>query len=135
MSPELPAPAPEVTPETEPFWAATAEGRLVLAHCDGCGLVLWYPKSFCSACGTTGVSWVEASGRGTVYSFSVIRKGQGAYRDAGPYALAYVELDEGPRVMTNVVECDLDALQVGQPVEVVFAPTGDGHALPRFRPV
>jgi hypothetical protein len=64
----------------------------------------------------------------------VTRRGAGAYRDATPYVLAYVELAEGPRVMTNIVDCDVDALQIGDPVEVTFHDTGQGAALPRFRP-
>ena len=85
-------------------------------------------------CRSTATSWFEGSGRGEVYSFTVMRQGQGAYRDAGPYVLAYVELEEGPRIMTNIVGADIRALTIGQPVEVVFHDTGEGTALPRFRP-
>jgi uncharacterized OB-fold protein len=84
------------------------------------------------------VEWTAASGRGTIYSYTVNRRGQAdlpAYREAGVYVLAYVELDEGPRVMTNIVSCDPDSVRIGQPVEVVFHDTGAGNALPRFRPV
>lgn len=130
----LPAPAPEVTPETRPFWEATAEGRLVLPRCEHCATVIWYPRALCPECGSTSVSWFEASGRGRIHSFTVTRRGQGAYRSAGPYVLAYVELDEGPRMMTNVVDADPEALAVGQAVTVVFSDTGEGTALPRFRP-
>lgn len=77
----------------------------------------------------------EASGRGTVYSYSVVSKGMGEYAGIGSYVLAYVELEEGPRVMTNIVEADPAALQVGDAVEVVFSPAGEHGALPRFRPV
>lgn len=80
------------------------------------------------------VEWIEASGKGTIYSFSVTRRGQGPWRDAIPYVLAYVELEEGPRVMTNIVDCDQSALEVGHRVEVVFHDTGQGNALPRFKP-
>jgi len=130
----LPVPTPVVTSETKPFWDATAEGRLVLPHCNACGFVIWYPRSFCPECASTDVSWHDASGMGTIYSFSITRKGQGAYRDAGAYVLAYVELDEGPRVMTNIVDCDPESLAVGQRVRVCFADTGQGSALYRFTP-
>jgi uncharacterized protein len=133
--PELPAPAPVVNVETRPFWDATAEGRLLLVRCDGCGETIWYPRGICPACRSTATSWFEASGRGEVYSFTVVRRGQGAYRDAGPYVLAYVELEEGPRIMTNIVGSDTAAVRIGQPVEVVFHDTGAGSALPRFHPV
>jgi len=131
---DLPAPSPPVTLETKPYWDAAAQGRLVLPRCEACETVIWYPRSFCPACGSTAVSWIDAAGTGSVYSHTVVRKGQGAYREAGPYVVAYVELDEGPRVMTNVVGCDPDNVEIGMRVEVVFDPTDKGTALPRFRP-
>ena len=80
MTASLPVPSPERTPETEAFWSATAEGRLLLSHCDECGAVIWYPRQLCPACGATSVSWVAASGDGIVYSFTVV------YRARGPIA-------------------------------------------------
>jgi len=133
----LPAPAPFVHPEVKPFWEATAEGRLVLPKCQECDTLIWYPRPFCPNCASTRVEWIAASGRGSVYSFTVNRRGQAdlaAYREAGVYVLAYVELEEGPRVMTNIVDCDPDSVRIGQQVEVVFHDTGQGTALPRFRP-
>ena len=133
----LPAPSPTVLPEVKPFWDATAEGRLLLPRCEDCQGLIWYPRPFCPACGSLRISWIEASGRGSVYSFTVNRRGVGdlpEYRQVGPYVLAYVELDEGPRIMTNIVECDPDSVKIGQRVEVVFHDTGHGTALFRFRP-
>ena len=132
---DLPVIAPAVSSETQPFWDATTEGRLVLPRCDACGTVIWYPRTFCPACSSTDVSWFDAAGTGTIYSRSIVRKGQGPFREAAPYVLAYVELDEGPRVMTNIVGCDPDDVAIGQRVTVVFADTGKGSALPRFRPL
>jgi uncharacterized OB-fold protein len=80
---------------------------------------------------------VQASGKGTIYSFTVNRRGAGdlvEYRDPVPYVLAYVELEEGPRIMTNIVGCDPDSVKIGQAVEVVFHDTGQGSALYRFKP-
>ena len=131
----LPASEPMTTLETEPFWSAAAEGRLVLPRCDACGTVIWYPRRFCPACRTTSVSWIEASGRGTVYTYTVVRKGaRGAWGEVAPYVIAYVELDEGPRVLTNVVDIDPDAVEVGMAVRVVFDPTPEGQAVFRFAP-
>jgi uncharacterized OB-fold protein len=133
----LPAPAPFVLPEVKPFWDGTAEGRLLLPRCDDCETLIWYPRPFCPSCASTRVSWISASGRGSVYSFTVNRRGQAdlpAYKEAGVYVLAYVELDEGPRMMTNIVDCDPDSVKIGQRVQVVFHDTGQGTALPRFRP-
>ena len=131
----LPSRPPEITGETEPFWRATAEGRLLLLRCDTCRTVVWYPRSFCPDCGGRELTWEDAAGTGTVYSFTVTRRGQGPWRDVGLYVMAYVELDEGPRMLTNIVECPVDAVRVGQRVTVVFSDTGEGAALPRFRPV
>jgi uncharacterized OB-fold protein len=133
----LPAPAPFVNPEVKPFWEATAQNRLLLPRCDKCQTLIWYPRPFCPRCASTSVTWIEASGRGTIYSFTVNRRGTAdlpEYRDVGAYVLAYVELEEGPRVLTNIVDCDPDSVRIGQPVEVVFHDTGQGTALPRFRP-
>jgi uncharacterized OB-fold protein len=133
----LPAPAPFVNPEVKQFWDATADGRLLLPRCQDCQAVIWFPRPFCPECASTNIDWFQASGRGTVYSYTVNRRGQADmpdYRNAGVYVLAYVELEEGPRVMTNIVDCDPDSVQIGQQVEVVFHDTGQGTALPRFRP-
>ncbi|MDQ3811814.1 MAG: Zn-ribbon domain-containing OB-fold protein [Chloroflexota bacterium] len=133
----LPTPAPFVIPELKRFWDATSARQLLLPRCDDCGAVIWYPRPFCPECASVRVSWFEASGRGTVYSFTVNRRGQAdlpEYRDAGAYVLAYVELEEGPRVMTNIIECDPEGVRIGQQVQVVFHDTGQGTALVRFRP-
>ena len=131
---QLPVPAPPVNPETREFWDATARGRLLLKRCLDCGGVIWYPRAICPDCSSLRTEWFEASGRGRIYSYTVNHRGQGAYAAATPYVLAYVELDEGPRVMTNIVEAAEPDLAVGLRVAVVFHDTGQGTALPRFRP-
>ena len=129
----LPAPAPVVNPETKPFWDGTAHALLLLPRCQNCQSINWYPKVFCPECGRFGVEWIEAAGTGTVYTFTIVRRGMGSYADAGPYTLAYVELDEGPRILTNVVDADLEKLAIGDRVTVVFHDTGEENALPRFK--
>lgn len=129
----LPTPAPQINSETKPFWDATAERRLVLPRCNECQVVLWYPRAFCPECSSFDISWFEATGRGTIYSYTINRRGQGDYRDLA-YVVAYVELEEGPRLLTNIVDCDPETLSVGQAVQVVFHPTSNGAALPRFKP-
>jgi uncharacterized protein len=132
---ELPVPAPYQSPDNAEFWQATTEGRLLLRRCDDCASYIWYPRPFCPACGSLRTSWVQASGRGTVYTFTVVhRSAVPGYSGAVPYVIAYVELAEGPRVMTNVIGCDPDEVTVGMPVSVVFQDTGEGSALFRFRP-
>jgi uncharacterized OB-fold protein len=124
-----------VTQANAAFWAATAEGRFQLQRCNECDTVLWFPRRHCPSCWTENVSTFDASGKGVVYSFTVIRKGAMAYKESGPFVIAYVELAEGPRVMTNIVDCDVETVKVGMPVEVVWHDTGQGNALYRFRPV
>lgn len=138
----LPTPEPWVHQDAQPYWDAAAEGRLVLPRCTSCGTVIWYPRGFCPTCSSFDVEWVELPGTGSVYSSSIPRRGQGAYADAAPYVLAYVELDlpegasdqVGPRVITNIVDCDPWSVSVGDRVEAVFHPTERGVALVRFRP-
>lgn len=127
----LPTPAPIPSTDTASFWAATDRAELQLQRCADCDAVIWYPRPICPKCWGQSLVTFEASGVGTVYSWSRTVKGNGDYRDAGPYYLAYVELDEGPRLMTNIVEGEP---QIGQRVEVVFHDTGQGNALVRFRP-
>jgi uncharacterized protein len=132
--PRLPTPVPEVQPELKDFWAATVRGQLLLRRCTACGEAIWYPRPVCPFCHSSATVWEEATGRGTIYTFSVVRRGIGAYADA-PYVLAYVELEEGPRVMTNIVDCECDAVEIGQAVEAVFHRASEDTALLRFRPV
>ncbi|HYK68636.1 MAG TPA: Zn-ribbon domain-containing OB-fold protein [Streptosporangiaceae bacterium] len=131
----LPAPAPAVNPETREFWDATAQDRLLLRRCRDCGAVIWYPRAICPECASLNTEWFPAAGRGRIYSYTVNHRGEGAYTGLPPFVLAYVELDEGPRLMTNIVGADNAELAVGLPVEVVFHDTGDGAALPRFQPM
>ena len=130
----LPTGTPPVNLETQAFWDATAEHRFLLRRCTACGFAIWYPRALCPDCGSVDTEWVEASGRGTIYTFSTTRRGQGRWRDVTPYVLAYVELEEGPRVLTNIVGADPDTLRIGQAVEVTWDDTGEGPALYRFRP-
>ena len=132
--PLLPTRAPRRNAETAPFWDACAEGRLSIPRCDDCGELIWYPRRFCPFCSSRSVTYVDVSGRGTVYTFTIIRRGDGPFRDKAPYVLAYVRLDEGPVVMTNIVGVDPEAVAIDQAVQVVFEPAGDDR-IPRFTPV
>jgi uncharacterized protein len=122
-------PAPVVTSETEGFWSAAREGRFVVPTCTACGKAHWYPRAVCPFCSSGKVEWRDASGRGAIYTFSVMRRAK------EPYAIAYVTLAEGPTMMTNIVDCDFDGLRIGQAVSVVFKDTEGGPPVPMFRPV
>jgi uncharacterized OB-fold protein len=131
----LPTPAPRIDPETAAFWAATTQGKLVLERCGNCQTVIWYPRGgFCPACGSMSATPFEASGTGTVYTFTVVHRGQGDFAGIPPYVIAYVELDEGPRIMTNIVGCDPDQVRIGMPVKAVFHQTEAEAAVYRFEP-
>jgi uncharacterized protein len=119
---------PAVNPETKPFWDAAREGRFLVPFCAACGRAHWYPRAICPFCASDKVEWREASGKGTIYTFSVMR------RVKEPYAIAHVTLAEGPTMLTNIVNCDFDKLRIGQPVAVVFQETEGGPPVPMFKP-
>ncbi len=138
---DLPAPPPPINEEALPYWEAAADGRLVLPVCDACGHHVWYPRSWCPVCGSESVTWTELSGDATVYACTVVRRGVGPWAAAVPFVGAYVELAEGPRVLTNIVTDDPDSVRVGDAVRATFVPVADppeGSAathLVRFTPV
>jgi uncharacterized protein len=121
-------PAPNVLPEVLPFWQAADQGRLLLKQCRACGEFHHYPRDICPFCLSEDTAWTDSPGRGTLYSFSTMGQGDAAY------TLAYVTLDEGVTLMTNIVDCDPAALRIGQPVRVVFRPSQGGPAVPMFTP-
>jgi uncharacterized OB-fold protein len=133
--PRLPTAEPTRGREAKPFWEALDDGRLLLPRCDHCDHVVWYPRQFCPVCHTMGVTWFEAGGGGSVYSFTVARQGFGEWKPFVPYVIAYVELDEGPRVMTNIVDCDPDTLAIGDRVALTTDRSPEGAAVYRFSPV
>jgi uncharacterized OB-fold protein len=128
MTAQRKIPAPQVTPETKRYWDAAAQGTLLVKKCLGCGKIHHYPRSLCPYCFSDNTDWQEASGRGTIYSYSVMR------RALAPYAIAYVTLEEGVTMMTNIVDCDLDTIAIGQSVKVVFKPSDGGPPVPCFTP-
>lgn len=126
--PDAAFPAPPPSPESAAFYAAAAEGRFLLPRCTACARAHWYPRARCPFC-FGAVEWQPASGEGTIYSYSVMRR-------AKPMtSIAYVTLAEGPTMMTSLVDCDLDRLAIGQPVRLVWQPTADGPPIPCFTPV
>jgi uncharacterized protein len=135
MRNQLPNPVPYQSPDNREFWTATAESRLLLRRCDECSAFIWYPRPFCPICGSLRTSWAQASGLGSVYTFTVVHRSTvPGYRDAVPYVVAYVELDEGPRVLTNIIGVAPEDVRIGMPVSVEFTDTGEGSALYRFTP-
>ena len=129
MAKERSIPAPLTNPETEPFWAAAREGKFLIRACTDCGKAHWYPRAICPHCCSEKTEWREGSGRGTIYSVSVMK------RAPEVYAVAYVTLEEGPTMMTNIVDCDFDTVAIGQKVTITWRPTkDDGPPYPQFKP-
>jgi len=129
-------PLPRVDEETRGFWEALARHELYVQRCRACDTTRFYPRAVCPACLSSATEWVRASGRGTVYSFTVTHQNQApGFREELPYVLAIVELAEGVRMMTNVVGCAPDAVRIGMPVEVAFDDVTPEITLPKFRPV
>lgn len=125
---------PQPTPETQHFWDGTKAGELRLQRCDDCRHVYFPPRPFCPKCGTRKVSVFPASGKAILDSYVIHHRKVPGFDP--PYAIAVVKLAEGPRMMTNIVECQQtpEALQLDMPLEVVFAQQNDAITLPFFRP-
>ncbi|HEX4170842.1 MAG TPA: OB-fold domain-containing protein [Acetobacteraceae bacterium] len=119
--------APDTNPETKPFWDGCAAGKLIVPRCVDTGKYIWYPRAI-SPFTFGAVQWMEVSGKGKIYSLSVMKRAE------VPFAMAYVELAEGPKMMTNIVDCDLDALKIGQDVKLKFVPSEGGPPVPMFTP-
>ncbi len=122
-------PPPMQLPETAAYWQAATEGRLLVKLCTACGEYHHYPRDICPFCLSEATEWTNASGVGTVYSFSTMGAGDAAY------TLAYVTLDEGPTMMSNLVGAAPAAWHIGQRVKVVFVPSGGGPPVPMFEPL
>ncbi|HET6473484.1 MAG TPA: Zn-ribbon domain-containing OB-fold protein [Pseudomonadales bacterium] len=127
-------PVPRATPETEHFWEGTKAGELRLQRCVDCKHVYFPPRPFCPSCSSRSVSVFKASGRGRLLSYVINQRPHPAWN--APYSIAIVELDEGPRMMSNIVGCDQtpDALQLDMPLEVTFEDLSNEIALPLFKP-
>jgi uncharacterized OB-fold protein len=117
---------PLATPETAPFWAALRKGRLLLKLCLDCRQSHFYPRATCPFCSSRKLEWQEVAGSGVIYSYSVMRRAE------VPYCLAMVEVAHDVRMMTNVVNSNLDLVRIGSPVHLDVTMSGDGHPLPTF---
>lgn len=127
-------PLPKPTPETAPYWEAAKNHELHIQRCDDCAHAYFPPRNFCPGCGSRNVSWFRTSGRGTLYSYTISHLPAPGF--ANPYAIAVVELEEGPRLMANIADCPPtpEALQLDMPLEVTFEKQTDEITLPMFRP-
>lgn len=127
---------PEITPLTKPFWDATKRHELVIQRCAKCEGYQWYPRAICTLCGSRDLKWAKASGKGSIYSFVVIRQvidNSPAFQSDIPFVLAEVELEEGPRMYAPMVGCKPEDVRIGMKVEVLFEDATDTVAIPKFK--
>ena len=135
MSDSLPVPI--VNADSAPYWEGASQDKLLLQHCRDCGAKQFFPRFLCIACGSDNTDWVEASGKGTVHSFTVVHRAAfPEFQAQTPYVVALVDLEEGPRMMTNIVGDGALGVEIGEPVVVTFEARGDeGAKVPQFRRV
>jgi hypothetical protein len=132
MSQELPAPI--VNPDSQAYWDGARRDRLMIRRCAACGRMHFLPRYLCPACWSSDLEWIESCGRGTVHSFTIIRRAPlPAFTDRVPYVVALIDLEEGPRMMANILGEDALQTCIGDAVEVCFEERGDGGAkIPQF---
>jgi len=121
---EYKKPLPEIQPYSQPFWDGTRENKLLVQHCNACDTNIFYPRRDCPECWSQDLGWIEASGRAIVYTYSVTYEG-----------VDWIDLPEGIRMHTNLVECEPEDVRIGMEVEVVYRPVTEEITLPFFRPV
>ena len=132
-------PLPAITNEAKPFWDAAAQQKLTIQRCQSCRAWVWTPRPLCNECGSDKVEWTPMSGKGEVYSFTVIRQVVGraaskSFEPDIPYVIAWVDLEEGPRLITNIIGCPVDEVKLGMKVAVQFEQASEKIWLPKFKP-
>jgi len=134
--PDWKKPLPTVAGETRPFWDCCRRGQLMIQRCDRCHEYQFYPRGICANCWSNDIKWVNASGRGTVWTFTVTYQNRTpGFAEEVPYVLALVELEEGVRMFTNIIQCNPREVTIGMRVEVTFVPATDQITIPYFKPV
>jgi uncharacterized OB-fold protein len=132
--------APQIDWESRAYWEGAGRGELVLQRCRACQVVQHRPRGLCVSCLSDDIEHFVASGRGEVYTYSIVHQNQMPnFRNALPYVVAYVQLEEGPQLLTNIVGCQPDSVSIGMSVRVDFVPTEDAQngetlGVPRFVP-
>ena len=129
-----PLPVPNL--DSQAFWEGCKKHELLIPRCQNCGNYHFYPRFFCPKCLSNKLEWIKSSGKGKIYTFTIIeRAGMEAFKEEVPYVLAIVELEEGVRMMSNIVKCGLDEIEIGMSLEVVFDDVTNEITLPKFKPV
>ncbi len=129
-------PVPVVNTWAQPFWDAARQERLIIQKCTACGKHVFYPRMACPYCAADSLEWVEASGKGTVYSFTVVEaNAPSAFIDDMPFVVAVIRLQEGVQMLSNVIDCEPHDVVCDMPVKVTFGKLNDAFTLPKFKPV
>ncbi len=127
-------PLPQADNVSSPYWSAAADGKVLYQECPSCGHRQFYPRAMCTSCAST-PEWRESAGRGTVHTYTVIRQNHAQpFKDELPYVVAMIELDEGPRMMSNVTDCSIDDVHIGMAVEAYTVKVEDGLGIVFWRP-
>ncbi len=128
-------PMPVVNPWARPFWDGTREEKLMLQKCSDCAKFIFYPRIVCPHCFSDNLEWARSSGKGTVYSYTVVENNAPSFfQDEMPYVVALIRLEEGVQMMSNIVSCEPSEVYCDMPVEVTFDKVSEEFTLPKFRP-
>ena len=129
-------PLPKPTPDTQPFWDAVKRHQLSLPKCKACGHLHYFPRPFCPHCFSWDLEWVPCSGKGKLYSYVINHRPAPGFEEEAPYVIAVVELDEGPRMLSNLIDIEPapEAVQVDMPVEILFQDVDEETTMFKFRP-
>jgi uncharacterized protein len=129
-------PLPKSDPLTKPFWDSLHRGAMEIQRCEDCSSFTFYPRGLCPSCNSRALRWSPVSGRGHIYSLTIVhRPTNPAFKSEAPYVVALVDLEEGCRMMSNIigVQADPDHVKIGMPVEVIYEKVTDDTVLPKFR--
>lgn len=136
LEPTPPKPLPIITEENRHFWEGCQQGKLLLQQCDQCYQYQFYPRLYCMHCDSDTLHWVETSGHGIIYSYTIVHQNKSPeFVHDTPYNVAIVQLNEGPRLLSNIVDVEATELKVDLPVMVIFDRVNETITLPRFKPL
>ena len=128
-------PLPQIDEENRPWWEALKRRELYIQKCAECGTLRFYPRAQCTNCLSSATQWIRCSGKGTIWTYTVTNQNQAAgFRDSLPYVMAWVDLAEGLKMMTNIIDCPPEQVKIGMPVEVVYEDVTPTVTLAKFRP-
>ena len=125
---------PKPSAWSKPFWEGTKNHQLLIQQCSDCHKFIMYPKKYCPNCLSEDLAWIKASGEGIIYSYTVMRANPPSpFVDELPYVVSVIELKEGVRILSNIINSDLDKLECGKEVKVMFKDINDEITLPKFQ--